>query len=307
MNCKDSREMIEAYIDNGIDPLEDKVLAEHISSCEECRGELEIFLKYSDSIKSLKPVKAPDNFILNLNRRIESETGGLSIVERGIDFILMIPRMRFSMEAAGMAALVLILLIVYKPFTVVEKKYSELEVSVSTSEAQKEGMKQDQPAQFKPDERGPGVSAKKSEKYILSSSDQEKDTGGPAGAAKVEEQIDEQRSEADTLQQRGEERLSISGASDTAKMERSESAVNRSKSVYADIRQDSPEDLFAKHKAAVIKKERLEDDKTGYILRISSDRYPLLLKELEVNYDVEEISISRENGVTTAELLIGKK
>ena len=298
MKCKDAREMIEAYIDNGIDPLEDKILAEHIKSCEECRSELEFFLKYNDSLKSLKPVKAPDDFIHHLNRRIESETGGLSIVKRGVDFILMIPRMRFSMEAAGMAALVVIMLIVYRPFTVVEKKYSELEVSVPTSEVQKDVINQDQQALFKPDERGEAVSAKKSEQYFSAASEQEKETG----AAKVEEQ----RSEADNLQKRAEERLSISGVSDQAKMERSESAVNRSKSVYADMKQDSPDEIFVLHKAVVIKKEA-EDNKTRYILRISSDSYPRLLKALKADYDVEEKSISSENGVTTVELLIRKK
>lgn len=302
MKCKDAREMIEAYIDNGIDPLEDKILAEHIRSCEECRSELEFFLKYNDSLKSLKPVKAPDNFLFHLNRRIESETGGLSIVKRGVDFILMIPRMRFSMEAAGMAAIVVIMLIVYKPFSVEEKRYSELEIPVTSIEAQKDGVNQDQQAQFKPDERGEAVSAKKSEQYFSAASDQEKETG----AAKVEEQIEEQRSEAHTSEQRVEERLSISGASDQAKMERSESAVNRSKSVYADMRQDSPDEIFVLHKALVIKKEA-EDNKTRYILRISSDSYPRLLKALKADYDVEEKSISSGNGVTTVELLIGKK
>ena len=113
MKCKDAREMIEAYIDNGIDPLSDKMLAQHINACSDCRKEFELFLKYSDSIKAIKPVKAPDDFIINLNRRIESETGGLSIVKQGLDFVMMIPRMRFSIEAAGMAALIIIMLIVY--------------------------------------------------------------------------------------------------------------------------------------------------------------------------------------------------
>jgi len=301
MKCKDAREIIEAYIDNGIDPLEDKVLAEHIRSCDECRREFEAYLFYSDALKSVKPVKAPENFAADLNRRIESEIEGSSIFKRWRDFFLAIPEMRFSMEAAGVAALVIIMLIVYKPFHVADKTYSELEIPVIPSEVQMEDAIPVKPDQNKSDEKP--ISAEKRKKQISSSADSEKKSAEAAGAVKIEEQ----RGDADALSRKDEESLNITGSSDTAEIKRSESAVSRSKSVYADISRDSPEDIFARHRAVIYEKETMEAGKVMYNFRIASDRYSFLLIELKVNYDVEEINISDDNGMTAVELVIKSK
>lgn len=303
MKCKDAREMLEAYIDNGIDPLEDKVLAEHIESCDECRRELEAYTLYSDALKSVKPVKAPENFAAELNRRIERELEGSSVFKRGWDFIRAIPEMRFSIEAAGVAALVVIMLIVYKPFTVVEKNYSELEISVAPPEVKLEEVKPGNHVSRKSDRKEPAAAEKRKE-HIFSASESEKDYSESPGAMK--EEAEAQRRDAEGLNSRGED-LNITGSSDSAEMERSGSAVTRSKSVYADIPQYSPEDIFARNRALITEKKTLEEGGVKYNFRIASDRYPLLLKELKADYDVEEINISSDNGMTKAEIVIKKK
>lgn len=302
MKCKDAREMIEAYIDNSIDPLEDEILVEHIKSCDECRRELEAYALYSDTLKSVKPVKAPEDFAADLNRRIERELEGLSIIKRGWDFIPAIPRMRFSMEAAGVAALVFIMLILYKPFSVMEKNYSEFEIAVTPSQVQVEEVKPENTVTQKSDGKEP-IAAEKRKEQVISVADSEKEYDEAAGEAKA----GAQRSGEDALSRRAEESLNISGSSGAAKMERSESAANRSKSVYADIPQDSLEDIFSRHRALIIEKEAEGGGKTRYNFSIASDRYSILLKELKVNYDVEEMSISRDNGMTIAVLVIKKK
>jgi negative regulator of sigma E activity len=292
--------MIEAYIDNGIDPLDDKVLADHIKSCDECRREFEAYALCSDALKSVKPVKAPEDFAADLSRRIEREIEGSSVFKRVWDFIRAMPEMRFSIEAAGVAALVIIMLIVYKPFTVEEKKYSELEIPVAPAQLERETVKPEKQGSPKSDKKEQAVAEKRKDQ-LSSIAESEKEYNESPGAMK-----EEQRGDGDALSRRDEESLDITGSSDEVKMERTESAVTRSKSVYADIRQDSAEDIFAGNRALIIQKETLDGGRVRYNFRIASDRYTLLLKELKADYDVEEISISSDNGMIKAEMVIKK-
>lgn len=44
MSCKFDKEIIQKYVDNVIDPLEQIFLKEHIKYCEECRNEIELLM-----------------------------------------------------------------------------------------------------------------------------------------------------------------------------------------------------------------------------------------------------------------------
>lgn len=114
MNCKDCRELINAYFDNGIDPANDRLLQEHLAGCEKCRAELEFLQDYKTRLAGIKPVKAPAGFMHELRRRIESERNRpllryYSIVS---DYMRSI---HFPVEAAALVVLVSIVFTLYRP------------------------------------------------------------------------------------------------------------------------------------------------------------------------------------------------
>ena len=55
MKCRDAKEMLHSYFDNKTEPMNDKLLAEHINSCSQCREEYHFLIKYRDLLKTVKP------------------------------------------------------------------------------------------------------------------------------------------------------------------------------------------------------------------------------------------------------------
>jgi hypothetical protein len=50
MSCRFDKEIIQKYIDNTIDPLEQLFLKEHIKCCGECSSELELLMSAEDEL-----------------------------------------------------------------------------------------------------------------------------------------------------------------------------------------------------------------------------------------------------------------
>lgn len=53
MECKFDKSLLQAFIDNSIEPLELIFLTEHIKVCQHCRDDLEAFYSLDQSLKSL--------------------------------------------------------------------------------------------------------------------------------------------------------------------------------------------------------------------------------------------------------------
>jgi hypothetical protein len=53
MSCKVSKELIYAYSDKEIDPLEEIFIEEHLKFCEECNGELKIIKLIESNLNNL--------------------------------------------------------------------------------------------------------------------------------------------------------------------------------------------------------------------------------------------------------------
>ena len=116
MKCKDSVELINSYFDNKLDPMNDKLLAEHIASCTRCRAELEFLIKYKELLETVKPVSTPDNFISELHRKIEVEAAENPIQKFADKALYFIKSFQFPMEAAGVLAVAAVVFFLYKPF-----------------------------------------------------------------------------------------------------------------------------------------------------------------------------------------------
>lgn len=114
MKCRDALELIHAYIDNGIDPANDKLLQEHLDSCEKCRNELRFLQNYKSKLAAIKPVKAPAGFMYELRRRIEAEQTRpyMKYFDAAADYIRSI---HFPAEAAALVVLVSIVFTLYRP------------------------------------------------------------------------------------------------------------------------------------------------------------------------------------------------
>ncbi|HPS59154.1 MAG TPA: zf-HC2 domain-containing protein [Spirochaetota bacterium] len=114
MKCRDAHELINAYIDNGIDPANDKLLQEHLAQCEKCRAELKFLMNYKKTLAEIKSVKAPAGFMYELRRRIESERSRpyRKYFDAAVEYIRSI---HFPAEAAALVILVSIIFTLYRP------------------------------------------------------------------------------------------------------------------------------------------------------------------------------------------------
>jgi hypothetical protein len=110
MSCKFDKEIIQKYVDNVIDPLEQIFLKEHVKFCEECRNEIELlmtverelddFFNNSVECKDLEFIinSVVDDCIKDIEKRnvlkltIQS---GKKIASNSVKFITFIPGSRY--------------------------------------------------------------------------------------------------------------------------------------------------------------------------------------------------------------------
>ncbi len=131
MKCKDFKELIDAYIDNGLDPMKDEEILRHINDCSGCRDYLQFRVKYAAEVKGFKRHNAPAGFTESVERRLrERAESKFNMRVLAEPFVFL--RSRFSIEAMALAGLALIMVIVYRPFTVEHKSVSEIEIADRT-------------------------------------------------------------------------------------------------------------------------------------------------------------------------------
>ncbi len=68
MDCREIKKLLDQYIDNDLSKDVSAVVRKHLSSCIECGAELALLKKYKKEMASLKEVKAPADFLQQLNR-----------------------------------------------------------------------------------------------------------------------------------------------------------------------------------------------------------------------------------------------
>lgn len=133
MKCKDQREMIEAYIENNMDPMVDENLRKHLEECEDCREYLKFYSAYKKEINQFPQKDVPVDLFENIEIKIRrNELGRREKISLSDIFDLF--RRRFSYEAIGIVGLALIMIVVYKPFTIQDEIISESEVITQSIE-----------------------------------------------------------------------------------------------------------------------------------------------------------------------------
>jgi hypothetical protein len=109
MDCNKIKKYLDEYIENDLDKNISGIIKKHLSSCEKCTSEFAFQKNYRKEIDSLEKMKAPADFLQQLNARIDKRSK-LYKISRTLFFPL---RIKLPIEAIGAAAgIVLILLFI---------------------------------------------------------------------------------------------------------------------------------------------------------------------------------------------------
>ena len=71
MECAEIRELLSEYLDHTLDSETKVLVQEHVQACSGCKEELNLLRSLVGALGSLEPVKAPDDFLERLRKRIE--------------------------------------------------------------------------------------------------------------------------------------------------------------------------------------------------------------------------------------------
>ncbi len=127
MKCKDIRELIVSYLENGLDPETNRELQEHIKSCKDCSKELLYHKKYFTITKKLPEVPAPEGFLRELHVAIDKSVKSQTLIDRLFKpFIIKIP-----LEAAGVVALTVLVFFIFQPHKLFKKP---MHISMKTAD-----------------------------------------------------------------------------------------------------------------------------------------------------------------------------
>ncbi len=315
MNCRDSAEMIESYLVNGIDPMQDKHLADHINSCPKCRDELAFLLKYRVIMKQVKPVSPPESFMSELHKKIEAENKKSVITRLSAVWSSFRSGTRFPVEAAGVLAVAAVILIVYRPFF--ENRTAEISVTES-ARTSKQISVQKKTAQDKT------PSAVDEKKLIDAEADRSNDKSSEMIAddkMKVKD-ADEKKSGSIPAVKSDSAGAVDNGKKVQAESEKS-SVMKREESVAADsiVSKEAPgvkkssrraadpgaEKIFSEHNASVVFRELTDDGRVHYRVKVETLRRSSLINKLKEKYSVEEKILNIGEKVSEVEFFLGNK
>jgi hypothetical protein len=112
MNCNRVKDLLYAYIDNELEPALKGRVTEHLSRCEGCREELTSMKRYAEVMVSLERKKAPEDFLERVHQRLDQT----SFLQQVIEKLFLPMRIKIPLEAAGVIASVVIIILLFKPF-----------------------------------------------------------------------------------------------------------------------------------------------------------------------------------------------
>ena len=74
MDCNIIKKLLSAYADKSLDAQESLLVKNHIEHCNDCSAEFKSIEKYHQSFSGLSKVKAPANFVEQLNKRLKPQS-----------------------------------------------------------------------------------------------------------------------------------------------------------------------------------------------------------------------------------------
>lgn len=118
MKCSKVKDLIDAYIDNNLEPEMMNIVKEHLLTCNDCQDEVTFFEKYQGVIASLEKVAAPDDFLEKVHQRIMEPSRFQQIIRK-----LFIPvKIKIPLEVAGVLAMAFFVIFFFKSFEPVKRE-----------------------------------------------------------------------------------------------------------------------------------------------------------------------------------------
>lgn len=122
MKCDEIKTLLDEYLDGTLPEDIRETVKKHVQACPECKEELRFLKQYMKSVKTIATVKAPDDFLEELHRRINAPA------RTGIIQKLFVPvKIKVPLEAAAVAALAVTGMLLFRPFAteIAEQKSGE--------------------------------------------------------------------------------------------------------------------------------------------------------------------------------------
>lgn len=139
MNENEIRELLPDYVGGLLDAETTAQIDKHIQNSESLKKECDELRAYFNSIRTLEPVKAPNNFLHNVQNRITA-ISPLKKITRKLFHPLQV---KIPLELAGLAATVVIVVFLFHPFDLDNIPPIEFD---DVSEREKEEKKNAKPA-----------------------------------------------------------------------------------------------------------------------------------------------------------------
>jgi len=143
MDCERVRDRFSSLWERELTSLEEKNIREHLSSCPECRRELEQFERTMQWLHSVDEVEVPDGFFSELHKKMEERKTRATPGGRSTGKWFKLPTsVRLPVQAVAMVAIVFLVLYLSKmmPLGVYHLKESKQTSSLPGSEQKSEQM-----------------------------------------------------------------------------------------------------------------------------------------------------------------------
>ena len=135
MECSRIKDLLSEYIDDVLDSQTKAEIDQHLSTCETCSGDLASMKALVEKLRTLEPVKAPDDFLEKLHERMEPRMSFKKAMR-----ILFIPgRIKIPLELATAAVVgILIFSLIniqqsQKMMSSIQESSSDIEISEDNS------------------------------------------------------------------------------------------------------------------------------------------------------------------------------
>jgi hypothetical protein len=110
MECEKTREKFSSLLEGDLNPSEEKMIKEHLSSCPECQEDFETFKKTMNWLHSVDEVEAPEGFLTELYQKMEDRRR----MESSRGWVHRLSRMNLPAQAVAMVAIVFVVLYITK-------------------------------------------------------------------------------------------------------------------------------------------------------------------------------------------------
>lgn len=316
MRCRDAKEMISSYLDNRTDPMNDPLLAEHINSCPECRAELEFLLKYRKVLSEIKPVPAPENFMQELHRRIELEKTGSPLKKILHNMKNALHSFPFPLEAAGVAAIAVMIFFLYKPFFSDKAPVKTTDYAAHAPQGEMSG-KTFKREIMNDSLKSSSVKTVPSEKKIQDDVEKiiaDKDNSKQVNSA--DETLSENKKiyDSPSAAQMKKSRTIMKEEAKKAESDKyAESEAMDTKS-FAGMKKDSvkpavtdADRIFRELDVSILLKNMVNDRKIHYKVKVHGNKYNSLIRKLKEKYSVQERILNRQAPFYEIELFLEDK